>query len=128
MSVQRASIPRLDALDRGVGHDLGMSDRTSRAILASNLRKLINAGARPGETPSIRAWALAKGLDVRLIDRLAKGQHAVTLDKLEEVAAACRLQPWQLLLSDFEPAAPPDAPITPDERAMLRKLRKLLAE
>lgn len=99
----------------------------SRAILAANIRTLIDAGTPSGRHPSVRAWALGKGLDVRLIDRLVKGQHAVTLDNLERVAEACGLQPWQLLLEDLDPKAPPEAPITEDERAMLRKLRRLLS-
>jgi hypothetical protein len=40
---------------------------------------------------------MARGLDVRLIARAAKGQHAVTLDKLEEIAAGCGLRAWELL-------------------------------
>lgn len=61
-----------------------------------------------------------------MIDRLTKGQHAVTLDKLDEIAEACGLKAWQLLLDDFDPKAPPDTPISDDERALLRKLRRLL--
>ncbi len=75
---------------------------------------------------SIRAWATGKGLDVRLIDRLVKGQHAVTLDNLEKIADACGLKPWHLLVEDLEPGATPDAPITEEERAMLRRLRRLI--
>lgn len=103
-----------------------MENAQARAILASNLRRLIDREARPGERLSIRAWALSKGLDVRLIDRLLKGKHAVTLDKLEEVAAAVNLQPWQLLYPDLDPANPPDAPISTEERTMLARLRRLL--
>jgi hypothetical protein len=98
----------------------------SRRILASNLNKLIDAALLPGEKRSVRAWALSKGLDVRLIDRLVKGQHAVTLDKLEEIAEACGLKPWHLLYEGFDPHALPDAPISAEDRALLHKLRKLL--
>lgn len=61
-----------------------------------------------------------------MIDRLVKGQHAVTLDNLDKIAEACGLKAWHLLLDDLDPASTPDAPITEDERAMLRRLRKLL--
>jgi hypothetical protein len=98
----------------------------SRAILAANLKRRIDADTRPGDKPSVRAWAISKGLDVRLIDRLVKGQHAVTLDKLQEIADACGLQPWHLLIEELDPHSAPDAPITEDEREMLRKLRRLL--
>lgn len=93
----------------------------SRRILARNLRRLIDA-----QGTSVRAWALARELDVRLIDRLTKGQHAVTLDKLEDIATAVGCQPWQLLLENFDPQSPPDAPISPEERTMLARLRRLL--
>ena len=105
-----------------------MSSTHLRDTLAANLRRMIEASAPRGERPSVRAWALSKGLDVRLIDRLSKGKHAVTLDKLDEIAAACGLQPWQLLLADLDPAHPPDAVISEEERALLRKLRRLLSE
>lgn len=97
-----------------------------RVILAHNLKRIIEHDASPGERPSIRAWAIARELDVRLIDRLTKGQHAVTLDKLQQVADACGLQPWQLLLEEFDVSAPPDAPISEEERTLLKRLRRLL--
>lgn len=103
-----------------------MGESTSRAILAANLRKLIEADTPQGERPSVRAWALGRNLDVRMIDRLIKAEHAVTLDKLEEIATACGLQPWHLLIEDFTPGAPPDAPISDEERQMLKKLRRIL--
>lgn len=103
-----------------------MDSTDTRAILAANLRRMIERSTPPGEKPSVRAWALSKGVDVRMIDRLVKGQHAVTLDKLEEVAAACGLQAWHLLVPDLDPTSAPDAPISESDRAMLRRLRRLL--
>jgi len=105
-----------------------VSKPTPRAILAANLRRFIDAATPPGDRPSVRAWALGKGLDVRLVDRLSKGKHAVTLDKLEEIAEACGLQAWHLLIEDLDPASPPDAPISEEERTLLRKLRRLLGD
>ncbi len=99
-----------------------------RGTLARNLRKKIEHDLGAGSKFSVRAWALGKDLDVRLIDRLIKGQHAVTLDNIDKVAKACSLQAWQLLLTDMDPAAPADAPISEADRAMLSKLRRLLAE
>ena len=105
-----------------------MENATSRDTLARNLWRMIEAEARPGEKPSIRAWALKRNLNVRMIDRLVKRQHAVTLDTLEEIAGALGLKPWHLLLDDLAPGATPDAPITAEDRALLRKLRKLLGD
>lgn len=105
---------------------LYMSESSARAILAANIRRRIEADAPKGGRTSIRAWATGKGLDVRLIDRLVKGQHAVTLDNLERIAEACGLKTWHLLIEDLPPGETPDAPISEEERAMLRKLRRLL--
>ena len=106
-----------------------MHDMTApnlRDILARNLNLLIDAAAPHGVKRSVRAWALGRELDVRLITRLAKGEHAVTLDILDDIASACGLQSWQLLLPDFDPRAPQTMPITEEERKTLARLRRLL--
>lgn len=102
-----------------------MATQHPRETLAANINRLIDRDTPMGERRSVRAWAMNKGLDVKLIERMAKGMHSVTLDKIDEVAQACGLQAWQLLLEDLDPASPPDAPISEEERAMLRKLRRL---
>lgn len=103
-----------------------MSTNPSRGTLARNLRRLIELDTPAGSKPSVRAWALGKGLDVKMIDRLTKEQHAVTLDKLQEIADACGLQPWHLLIDDLDPKNTPDAPISPEDRQLLRKIKRLL--
>jgi len=111
------------------GNIVRMSTSTLRAILAANLKRLIDYEAqRLNIEPTVNAWALRRELNVRLIDRLTKAENAVTLDKLQEIADACGLQPWQLLLEDFDPAQPADAPITEQERSLLKRLKKLLGE
>jgi hypothetical protein len=104
-----------------------MSESKARAILAANLRRKIEADQK-GSRFSVRAWAMGKDLDVRLIDRLVKGQHAVQLDNIEKVAQACGLQPWHLLLEDMPVDGPAEAPVTEAERAMIRRLRKILGD
>jgi hypothetical protein len=103
-----------------------MSTPDMRGILAANLSRMIDASSRNRQRPSLRAWALAKGLNVRMIDRLTKRQHAITLDKLQEIADACGLQPWQLLIEDLDPHNPPEATVTAEDRALLDRLRHLL--
>lgn len=71
---------------------------------------------------------MKRELSVRLIDRLVKRQHAITLDTLETIAAAVGLKPWHLLLEDLKPGSHPEPPITAEDRALLRKLRKLLGD
>ena len=89
-----------------------------RAILAENVRKLIG-------TDSVRGWALARGLDVRLIDRITKGGNA-TLETIDEIAKAVGIPPWQLLLPEFDPAVKIDTPVTEPERQLLERLKRLL--
>lgn len=103
-----------------------MATQHPRETLAANINRLIDRDTPPGERRSVLGWARQKGLDVKLIERMAKGLHSVTIDKIDEVAQACGLQAWQLLLEDLDPSSPPDAPISEEERAMLRKLRRLL--
>jgi hypothetical protein len=88
---------------------------------------MIALDSRDGDRrPSVRAWAIGKGLDVRMIDRLTKRQHAITLDKLQEIADACGLQAWHLLIEDVDFDDPPDSTVTAEDRALLARLRHLL--
>jgi hypothetical protein len=65
---------------------------------------------------------------VKLVERLVKNSHAVTLEKLTEVAGACGLQPWQLLLEDFDPAIPAAPPLTAEDRALIQRIRRLFGD
>jgi len=103
------------------------SSPSNRAILAANIWAMI-AASSDMQKPSVRGWALQKGLDVRLIDRIVKGQHAVTLDKIEEIAAACGLQAWHLLLPGLDPSNPPAAKVTDEDLSLLSRLRHLLGQ
>ena len=119
----RPSMTKLTSSDGIIGT---MTDLTPRDILAANLRRMIEADTPKGSRPSVRAWALSRGLDVRMIDRLAKGQHAVTLDKLDEIAQALGLKAWHLLVEDLKPGEAPERPISEEDLALMRRLRRLL--
>jgi hypothetical protein len=103
-----------------------MDQRHPRETLASNINALIDSETPKGERRSVRAWALKKGLDVRLIDRISKGEHAITIDKLDEIAKALDLKPWHLLMDEFEPGKHPPAVMTDVEQDLLEKLKALL--
>lgn len=106
-----------------------MTPGTSRAILAANLRKLIEHDLGPGSRFSILAWCKSRNLqdsDVRLISRLVAGDN-VSIQKLDELAHELGLKPWQLLLEDFDPAGKaPEPPLTEEDRALLRRLRRVI--
>ena len=89
------------------------------ATLTANVLKLIG-------TESVRAWALARGLNVRLIERITEGDHNTTLEKIDEIANACGVQAWQLLLPGFEPGEVVDAPLSKADRELLTRLKRLI--
>lgn len=96
-----------------------MAPLTPRAILTANVRKLVG-------NESVRAWAMARGLNVRLIERITEGDHNTTLEKVDEIANACGVPAWQLLLPDFEPGTKLEPPITQADRDLLARLKGLL--
>lgn len=105
-----------------------MDGKHPRETLAANINALIDSDTPKGARRSVRAWAMKKGLDVKLIDRMTKGEHSVTIDKLQEVATSLGVQAWQLLLEDFDPVHPATALITEDERAMLDRLKTMFGK
>jgi hypothetical protein len=98
----------------------------ARTTLAKNVRKLIANEAVDGSPVSIRAWSMSKGLDTRLIDRIVKGENAVTVDTLGIVAANCGVPAWQLLHPDFDPTATPMTGASAEDVAFLKKLRTFM--
>lgn len=73
-------------------------EQRARATLADFLAREIGKG-------SARAWALQHGLGEREVRRALNRDTAVTLDKLEEFAAALHVEPWQLLFPGFNRGA-----------------------
>ena len=67
-------------------------DKLARTVLAQNLSAIIRRSGM-----SRHAWATSKKLDVKAVERATKGLHAPRLDFLEELAAACGVETWQLL-------------------------------
>lgn len=96
-----------------------MSPLSPRAILTANLRKLVG-------DESVRGWAMARGLNVRMIERITEGDHNTTLEKIDEIASACGVPAWQLLLPDFEPGTTLEPPLTKADKDLLTRLKGLL--
>jgi transcriptional regulator with XRE-family HTH domain len=76
----------------------------SRKILADNLRKIWQA--RP-ELGGQRRFAESHNLSEGTVSRARRGDVAVTLDTLDDIANALELHPWQLLIQGIDPANPP---------------------
>ncbi len=107
-----------------------MSTSSIRAILAANLKRIRESKSHGDKLLSDRAFALSMGFDsesdVRLINRILNEEYDVKLDTLVRIAEQLELQPWQLLLEDFDPKAPQSMPMTEEERKTLEHLRRLL--
>ncbi len=80
-------------------------------ILAENIRQLVwrhhdkTHGAKE-KRPSVNAWAIARGLDDKIVHRVL-GPRSITVVTLEHIAQAEGLAPWQLLVPDLNPESPP---------------------
>ena len=94
---------------------------SSKKILGDNIKAMIDK-----VSPSVRAWAIAHKLDQKKVDRLVKAQTAVSLDTLDEIAAAVGLQPWQLLVAKLDADHPPRIAVTETEVLLYERLRKLV--
>ena len=94
---------------------------SSKKILGDNIRAMIDK-----DSSSVRAWALSRKLDQKKVDRLVKAETAVSLDTLDEIAAAVGLQPWQLLVAKLDPLHPPHIAVTETEVLLYERLRKLV--
>lgn len=78
-----------------------MSTTNTRDILATNLKRQMAHDLPAGSKLSVRGWALSKGLDVKLVERIMKNHNAITLDKLQMIADALRLPAVALAAGDF---------------------------
>ena len=64
---------------------------------------------------------------MRLVTRVLKNSHNITIKTLEELAAATGVSAWQLLLDDFDPQKqnePP--PLTDADRALMEKIARFM--
>jgi len=99
-------------------------DKISRRILADNIDRMVK---KTGGS-SVRAWAMSNRMDVRQIARIAKQEHACTVDTLDEIALAIGCQPWQLLVPNMTPENLPLLVMTPVERELYNKIHALVKE
>lgn len=74
---------------------------------------------------SVRGWAISKKLNQKQIDRIVKAESAISLDTLDELASACGLMPWQLLIPGLDLSNPPHLAVTSTELALYQRLKDL---
>ena len=92
---------------------------TLRETLADNLNRLISQSTDLTTTKKV---AKKSGLGNGTIGRLRNAQTGLTLDKLEKLARAFEVEPWQLLAPGFEPENPYVLPTSPAQKAAWRQI------
>jgi transcriptional regulator with XRE-family HTH domain len=81
-------------LTNGEGNNSPMSEPTKK-LLAKAVTKAINESGM-----SRNAWAAAKRLDVKAVERVEKAAHNVGVDFMDKLARAIGVEPWQLIHPD----------------------------
>jgi transcriptional regulator with XRE-family HTH domain len=83
---------------------------------------------------NLNRLAREAGIGVGTVARIKDGENSTGLNILEAIAAYFKIEPWQLLVPDLEPARPVTLPTDSDRRKWLasydrlnaRRRRKLL--
>ena len=105
-----------------------MPSDNPKFTVAENLRRLLeHAREHGGRGGNMKSSGKLARLGASTIKRMLEAEVAVNLDTLDAVANAYGLQAWQLLVPDFDPAAPPMMPTTL-ERALLVAMRPVIQE
>lgn len=73
-------------------------------LFRANLHKLMRADR---ELRSQSAVAAASKVGQRSVSRILRGEQSPTLDMVHRIAGAFTLEPWQMLVPEFEPDNPP---------------------
>ena len=83
---------------------MSLRQQTAAAILAQNLERVRNS-RHP--IPSESEFGRQLGIGQRQYNRLRKMEHDIRISALDEISSKLDLQPWHLLMPDFEPNNPP---------------------
>lgn len=76
----------------------------AKAVLSKNIRALMKARY---EGENISQFAKDTGIGLATVARIKEAKTSVGLDVIERIADKFDLQPWQLLVPNFDPANPP---------------------
>lgn len=100
------------------------------ATLQENLRRILQVQApRTADgKPSVRAWAKQRHIEPRNINRILAGEQSPSLLLLDEIASACGLQGWQLLVPGLDPSNPPVVHLTAAEREFYTRMRAAMQQ
>jgi hypothetical protein len=87
-----------------------MDSRASRAVIAANLRRLMDRQGRASVTEqdlAKMARRAGESLSQSTINRILNAKVSVGVDHLMILAALFDLEPWQMLVPDLDPDDPP---------------------
>lgn len=76
-----------------------------RTVLAENFKRLMEAR----RFVSLKEVTARNGGTNGTLDRIRRGASAATIDSIEQLAKALRVEPWHLLVPGFDPNKPLDA-------------------
>ncbi len=81
---------------------------TSREILGANLNILMKTHwARDKRLNSNKKVGDKLGVSDNTLGRIRRGENSIGIDMLDKIADLYKLQPWQLLVPEFDAASPP---------------------
>lgn len=97
----------------------------SPSVLSDNIKKLMEASA---DLNTQAALGRRCGIDQRTVVRIINLEHSPTLEKIEAIATAYGLLPWQILVPGLDPKNPPVCELTQVEKGLYDKLRRLVTQ
>ena len=92
-------------------------------ILAKNIEALMQASC---DLRTQAKLGKAAGIDQRTVGRILKAEHSPSMDKVQAIADAFGIMPWQLLVPDLDPKNLPACDLTSVEVELYKKLRSLV--
>ncbi len=100
--------------------------KTLRDVVANNIARIMDDPAAPLTQEAV---GRRSGIPQRTVGRLKNGSSAASLTTLEAIAKGLGVEPWQLLIPDFDPKQPPLLrSATQDEQRLYRKVEQLLED
>lgn len=112
-------------MSAGVGHSRAMPKK-AREVLAENLRAVLAAAQEAGMPPS--AWAKAKQLQRKQVERVSSAAVGCSVDFLDDLARVLQVQPWQLLIPNLDVKKPPLLALTPEDIAKIEEVQRGAAD
>jgi hypothetical protein len=109
---------------------LGMGGIDTRAIVAANLRALMDYAKAHGhpELASVKGVAKAAGVERYTIDGMLDGIRNTGIQTLQKVAEAFGTQAWVLLTPHAKPGNLPVKPVTRTEVQLYKRLGNVARE